>query len=165
MSSPDPVAEHLPPPNSFLLVEGDPTVWGMNETDVVSPSWLTDGEPVELTVVTPLSGALLLAPRRAGSLVLYPDLPHGGWIPCTSLPSPYLYLPSTTGVAMQTPGYRLGPDTNINTLKQEILTAMRTGTLLKVSVSIGPSVGTVLLNGAHLPFVVLADAELTTTSQ
>lgn len=165
MSSPDPGTEQLPPPTGFLLAGGDPTAWGLNEPDVVSPPWLTGGEPVELTVVTPLSGTLLLAPRRAGSLVLYPSLPHGGWIPCVSLPSPCLYLPTTTGVALQTPGYRLGPNVNITTLKHEILTAMHAGTLLKVSVTIGPIAGTVLLNGAHLPFVVLADAELTTTSQ
>jgi hypothetical protein len=167
MSSPDPGVEHLPRPRGFLLVEGDPTLWGLDEEYAGSPPWLTEHSSA-LAVVTPLSGMLLLAPRHAGSLVLYPapEQPdRGGWVPCIRLPVSYLYLPSTTGVSLPTPGYPLAPGTDINTLQREILNAMDTGSLLQVGVSVDGRAGTVSLDGARLPFVVLANAELATPSQ
>jgi hypothetical protein len=159
MSSPAPTIERFPIPGSILCVEGDPTQWGLSERSIAG---LTDGEPVALGVVTPLEGALLLAPRRAGSLSVHPLPPAGGWVPCVKLPASYLYLPSTTGLATHSPGYMLAPGTNLETLQQDILTAMRDGTLLTVSATIDGSAGTVILNGAALPFVVLVDAEPTT---
>lgn len=142
-----------------MCVEGDPTEWGLREPFVTG---LTDGEPVALGVVTPLTGTLLLAPRRAGSFSVQPLPPAGGWVPCVMLPASYLYLPSTTGLAAHSPGYMLGPGTSLETLQEEIMTAMRGGTLLTVSATIGGAAGTVVLNGALLPFVVLVDAEPTT---
>jgi len=163
MSSTGPI-EHFPLPTSSLQVEGDPTLWGLQEADTPAPPWLTAGDPVALAVITPLQGTLLLAPRRAGSFLLYPLSPPGipppgGWVPCIKLRSPYLYLPSTTGVAADSPGYMLAPGANLEQLLQDILAAMGTGDLLPVSVSIGADRGTVMLNGAQLPFVVLAEAE------
>ena len=165
MSSPDPVIEQLPPPKSFLGIEGDPTMWGLTEADVVSPPWLGTGHPVALPVVTPLSGTLLFAPSHAGSFLLNPVLPEGGWVPCAQLQSPYLYLPRTTGVIPQEPGYRLSPGTSLETLRHDILAAMRAGTMLKIGVSIGPSIGTVVLHGGRLPIVVLVEAELARTTE
>jgi hypothetical protein len=167
MSSPDPGVEHLPRPRSFLLVQGDPTLWGLDEEYAGSPPWLTKPSSA-LAVVTPLSGKLLLAPRHAGSLVLYPPPEahdDGGWVPCIRLPASYLYLPSTTGVSLPTPGYALAPGTDLNTLQREILNTMDTGSLLQVGVSVDGIAGAVSLDGAHLPFVVLANAELATSSQ
>jgi hypothetical protein len=158
MSTPDPGPGQLQPPKSFLRIEGDPTSWGLTEENVTSAPWLTARKPVALTVVTPLSGVLLLAPRRVGSLLLSPALPRGGWIPVIMQPSRSLYLP-TAGQAVPATGYTLSPDVNQQTLQRDILTAMRKGTQLKVGVRIGPSIGTVVLNGAELPFVVLADAQ------
>jgi hypothetical protein len=157
MSSPAPTILTFPIPSSILCVEGDPTQWGLLERVITG---LTDGEPVTLGVVTPLAGTLLLAPRRAGSFSLYPLPPAGGWVPCVKLPAPYLYLPSTTGLAAHSPGYMLAPGTSLETLQQDIMTAMRDGTLLPpVSATIDGHAGTVILNGAFLPFVVLVDAE------
>jgi hypothetical protein len=160
VSSTEPTIEHLPFPGSYLCVEGDPTQWGLAARDIAG---LTAGEPVALEVITPLAGTLLLAPGRAGSLSVYPSpLLPGGWFPCVELPAPHLYLPSTTGVAAQSPGYMLAPGTNLETLQQDILTAMHDGTFLPVSATIDGHAGTVLLNGAALPFVVLVAAEPTT---
>lgn len=160
MSSTEPTIVHKPIPGSYVRVEGDPTQWGLAGRDVAG---LTAGGPVALEVITPLAGTLLLAPRRAGSLSAYPvPVLPGGWVPCVELPAPHLYLPCTTGVARQSPGYALAPGTNLQTLQQEILTAMADGALLPVSAMIDGQAGTVLLNGAALPFVILADAEATT---
>jgi hypothetical protein len=159
MTSAGPI-EDFPLPASNLQIEGDPTLWGLHETGTPTPRWVTAGDPVALAVITPLEGTLLLAPRRAASFLLYPlPLLPGGWVPCIKLQSPYLYLPSTTGVAADSPGYRLAPGANLEQLQRDILAAMSTGDLLPVTVSIGTGHGTVVLNGAQLPFVVLARAE------
>jgi hypothetical protein len=142
-----------------LCVEGDPTQWGLRERVITG---LTDGGPLALHVVAPLAGTLLLAPRRAGSLFVRPLPGDTGWVPCVKLPDPYLYLPSTSGLAAHSPGYMLASGTNLQTLQADIMTAMREGTLLTVSASLGELTGTVVLNGAELAFAVLADAELGT---
>ena len=104
MSTAVPTTEKFPLPKSFLCVEGDPTLWGLAVLDV-APS-LAAHDPVALEVVSPLAGTLLLAPLRAGSIVVSTPRagPAGGWVPCLKLQSPYLYLPSTTGVAAHSPG-------------------------------------------------------------
>ena len=158
MSSTAPTIERFPPPASILCVQGDPTQWGLSARVIAG---LNDGDPLALGVITPLTGTLLLAPRRAGSLFFHPMPGETGWVPCVKLPAPYLYLPSTTGLAAHSPGYVLAPGTNLETLQEEIMTAMREGTTLTVSASLGGSAGTAVLNGAELPFAVLADAEPT----
>ena len=63
-------------------------------------------------------------------------------------------------MAAHSPGYMLTPpDTDLETLKQDILAAMRDGTFLTVNISFAGTTGVVMLNGAELPFVVLAAAE------
>jgi hypothetical protein len=160
MSSTVPTTEKFPLPQSFLRVDGDPTLWGLAELDV-APS-LAAHDPVALEVVSPLAGTLLLAPLRAGHIAVSTPRagPGGGWVPCVKLKDPYLCLPSTTGVAAHSPGYMLAaPDTDLETLKEAILAAMRDGTFRTVNVSFAGTTGVVLLNGAELPFVVLAAAE------
>jgi hypothetical protein len=160
VSSTAPTIEHFPPPASYLLVEGDPTQWGLRERIMTG---LTDGDPVALAVVTPLAGTLLLAPRRAGSLFVQPAPGAAtGWVPCVTLPAPALYLPRPAGVAPHSPWYTLAADTNLGALQETILAAMRAGALITVSASLGGSDGTLVLNGAELPFAVLAGAEQTT---
>jgi hypothetical protein len=150
--------ETLPVPNSFLSIEGDPTPWGLTDLAQTVVPQLTAGQPVALEVVTPLAGTLLLSPRRAGSLVLVPSPPGGGWVPCVRLPSLYLYLPSTAGLTAHSPGHVLaGPDADRQAVQHKILTAMSRGTACTVSIS----TGTVVIHAAQLTFAVLADAERT----
>ena len=150
--------DHAPLPKSILHVEGDPTEWGLSETDQARPPWITGEDPVELPVVSPLVGTLLLAPKLAGSFLLYPKPPiTGGWVPCVRLPSAYLYLPSTVGVPADSPGYMLAPDTDLGQLRRDIKTVMGHDQFLTVDVSIGGVTGVVVLNGTKLPFVVLAE--------
>jgi hypothetical protein len=160
MSSPEPI--NLPYPESFLRIGGDPTVWALDEISLtVSPKLLADG-PAALSVVKPVAGTLLLAPRLAGSLVLTPLPPAGGWVPCAKLASPYLYLPSPAGIAPTSPGYMLaGADADLETVQQAITAAMSGSTRLTVNVTLDGTGSFVVINGAQLPFVVLATAVAT----
>ena len=169
MSSPGPATQSIPPADSFMVVESDPTTWGLYEPYNGSLPEAAGDEPRELSVAAPLLGSLLLAPRRAGSVVFFaapPQHPTGGWIPCLRLPAPHLYLPSPAGVSLTgTPGYMLAPDTDLAALKRQILDAMSgNGRLLPVSISVGGQPGTIFLDGGRLPFVVLAEWEETTRS-
>jgi hypothetical protein len=139
-------------------VEGDPTSWGLRDAAVAVAPWLSANAPVPLAVTTPVSGTLLLAPKCAGSSVLRPLPPAHDWIPCEKLAAPYLYLPTTTGLAVQQWGYALAADTSLDALQQQILTAMTEGTQLPVQVTIEGAPAIVVLSGASLPFVVLAEA-------
>ena len=158
MSSTEPVSQNFPLPGSNLRIAGDPTSWGLRELAAeVTPQLLADA-PVALTIVRPLAGTLLLAPSRAGGSVLSP-LPGGtGWVPCVKLPSACLYLPSAAGWTAGSPGYVLaGSDVNLEALQQDLMAAMSAGTRRTVSVSIDGIESIVVVNGAELPFVVLAE--------
>ena len=159
MSSTEPTTVIYPIPTSDLSVAGDPNVWGLSENALVAAQRLAAGAPVELDVVRPVAGKLLLAPRRVGAIVLTPLPAPGGWVPCDTLPSAYLYLPSPAGVNPASPGYVLaGSDTNVEALQQAIMTAMSDGTMLNVSITINGAASIVAINGGELPFVVLAKA-------
>ncbi len=159
MSNSVPITENLPFPQSFLRIGGDPTIWALDETSLaVSPKLLADG-PAALSVVKPVAGTLLLAPRLAGSIVLTPVPPAGGWVPCAKLASPYLYLPSPAGIATNSPGYMLaGADTDLKAVQEAITAAMSGSTRLTVNVTLDGTGSIVVINGAQLPFVVLATA-------
>lgn len=155
-----PTTKNFPVPKSILRVEGDPTAWQLDELEIGMAQQLASPDPVALQVVKPLAGILMLAPRHAGSFVLSPLPPAGGWVPCVKLQAPHLYLPSTTGVAAQSRGYILtSPDTDLDALQQAIMRAMHDGSLLTVHVSISGTASVVVVNGAELPFAVLAEAE------
>jgi len=159
MSSPTPATTvQVPFPLSYLGVQGDPTIWGLEEIAAAVSPKLTADAPVALSVVEPVVGTLLLAPRLAASLVLTPVLnPQGGWVPCVALAAPYLYLPSPAGVTANSPGYML-VGSNLQTVQEDITAAMSNGTRLTVNVTLGGTGSTVVINGAELQFVILATA-------
>jgi hypothetical protein len=158
MSSTDPVTQRFPLPRSILRMMGDPTPWSLDELAAeVAPQLLAD-DPVALATVRPLAGTLLLAPRLAGGSVLSPVPGETGWVPCVKLPSACLYLPSAAGWTASSSGYVLaGSDANLEALQQDLMAAMRAGTRRTVSVSIDGIGSTVVVNGAELPFLVLAE--------
>jgi len=161
MSSPTPATtDQVPYPLSYLSVEGDPTNWGLEEIAAAVSSKLATDSPAVLSVVKPVVGTLLLAPRLAASLVLTPVLnPQGGWVPCIALAAPYLYLPSPAGVTANSPGYMLvGSDANLEAAQEAITAAMSNSTQLTVNVTRDGTGSTVVINGAELQFVVLATA-------
>jgi hypothetical protein len=145
-------------PKSVLRIQGDPTLWALPGTEPATPPWSDSSDPVVLQVIGPLVGTLILSPRRAGSLALVPPPLGPGWVPTFTMVSPFLYIPSADGVA--SPGYVLDPpDTDLGTLQQDIVAAMRDSTVLTVSVSSIARSGVVILNGAELPFAVIGQAE------
>lgn len=159
MSTPPPTTGNVPVPRSSLRVQGDPTIWGLDENSIAVSPRLTTDAPAALSIVKPVIGTLLLAPQLAESILLTPLPPAGGWVPCITLPSPYLYLPSPVGVAANSPGYMLaGPDTNLEAVQNAITTAMSGRTRLTVNVTLDGTGSIVVINGAELPFVVLTTA-------
>jgi hypothetical protein len=67
-----------------------------------------------------------------------------------------MYLPSVTGATQESPGHALDPGTDLAALEQNIVAAMTGGTHITVQISTLSSGGFLVLNGAALDFVVLA---------
>jgi hypothetical protein len=139
---------------SFLYIGSDPTRWELGNPEPVPPPWRDSSDPVALAVVRPLSGTLVLVPRRAGSIALLAAEFDYPWIP-SQLLLPHIYVPTPAGVGVPTPGYSLAADTNLDKLEQAIMAAMRDGTPLDLAVTGLNGTGVLVLNGAMLPFVVL----------
>jgi hypothetical protein len=146
-----------PIPQSLLHIQGDPTAWGLRDTPPQNPNW--GSAPVALQIIGPLVGTLVLSPARIGSFALLPPPIGDGWVPTQKLVSPFLYIPSATGLPSTSPGYMLAPGTDLAVLQQHIESAMSAGTSLVIDVVSAGRPGVVVLNGAGLPFAVLGEAE------
>jgi hypothetical protein len=129
-------------PANFLKIQGDPTSWGLRAAPP-QDGW-NDG-PVAIDIISPVAGTLILSPARAGSFALTPEIWANGWEHGTpiELVSYYLYIPQY----------------DLPTLQQSIMDAMTTGSTLTVNVDV-LSGGVVILNGAQLPFAVLAEVQI-----
>ncbi len=143
----------------FLQIGNDPTAWVVENTDpgTVAAQLSQATGPVVLPVIDPLEGNLVVSPSAAGTIsVLGPPVTHG-WHPSHLAlpPQPVVYLPSPTGPTEDSPGYPLGPDTDLAALEQDIIAAMSGRAVLSIEVAAIRG-GVVLLNGAALSFAVLA---------
>jgi hypothetical protein len=152
MTSPTPVSAAR-----FLYVGGDPTEWELADPEPVPPPWRDSGDPVALAVVRPVSGTLVLAPRRAGSIALLAAQSDHPWIPAVLL-LPYIYVPTPAGWGLGQLGYSLAAGTNLHDLAQAIAADMRDGTTRELTVSGLNGSGVLVLNGTVLPFAVLCPA-------
>jgi hypothetical protein len=144
-------------PASFLKIQGDPTSWGL-PTAPPQDGW--NNGPVAIDIITPVTGTLILSPARAGSFALTAGKYNNGWVggDPIKLATPYLYIPTTSGLKPDTRGYPLAPQyDNLPALQRSIMDAMTTGSTLTVSVNV-PGGGVVILNGGQLPFAVLTEA-------
>jgi hypothetical protein len=142
-------------PASFLKIQGDPTWWGLR-TAPPQDGW--NDTPVAIDIISPVAGILILSPARVGSFVLAPEIVGNGWVygGLIELASPYLYIPTTSGLTANSQGYPLAPPyDNLPALQRSIVDAMTTGSTLLANVA-DPITGVVILNGAQLPFAVLA---------
>jgi hypothetical protein len=152
-----------PVPKSILQIEGDPTKWGLADLEPVSPNW--GSTPVELALVGPLAGTMILAPWRPGNLSLLPSPPGDGWVPAQKMVQPYLYVPSAAGLPSTSPVYWLAAldSRGLAGLLADIKAAMvaqdpaKQKLIVQVK-GIGRN-GVVVLNGAQLAFAVVGDAE------
>jgi hypothetical protein len=140
-------------PASILHIEGDPTAWGLADVGPENPGWTG---PVSLPIVVPVAGTLVLSPANVGGLALVDPDWHNGWVPAT-VGVPQLYIATATGMKGAV-GYPLAaPDNNTHALIEKILNAMRTRSTITVALDIVGG-GTIVLNGAALPFAAVAPA-------
>ena len=143
-------------PASILQIQGDPTSWALRDTSADDPHWR---EPVAIEIVAPVKGTLVLSPARVGSFSLVRPDDHDGWMPAVEPVFPHLYTPSPNGLTTASPGYALAPpDDEIPALTTKLIDAM-SGPGKRVTVQISAvGSGVVVLNGAQLPFAVVAPA-------
>jgi len=140
---------------NVLTIEGDPTTWVLQEP--INDSELQQsGQPFVATITSPRPGTLLLSCRAVASVLLGSPLsaPSGGgsiWSDDSPLPRSWLYLPTDAGLTPNSRGYALPVGTNLTDLQSDITTAITAGTFATIPVS----VGTVVLNGATVPFAVI----------
>jgi hypothetical protein len=146
------------PPASYLKIQGDPTSWALRTAPPEDPDW---HDPVAVDIVHPAAGTLILSPARVGSFALTPEIWGNGWHPGPpiKLVSPYLYIPTTSGMTAASHGYPLAAQySDLPALQRSIMAAMTTGSTLPVNIDVLGS-GVVILNGAQLPFAVLAEVQ------
>jgi hypothetical protein len=146
-----------PIPRSILHIEGDPTSWGLSVVGPADPGW--GDAPVEVAIIAPVAGTLVLSPARVGSFTLVQPPVGDGWMPALALVAPHLYVPTATGLTAAAPGYALAPpDDEIPALITKLIDAM-SGSGKRTTVQISAmGGGVVVLNGAQLPFAVVAPA-------
>jgi hypothetical protein len=154
-----------------LRIAGDPTTWVLSEP--IEDTALTQASaPFQAEIIAPLAGTLILSVRAAASVVLYN--PPGGVIPSGATPggvkpsgvipsgasplTPCLYLPTATGLSIESPGYPLPVAPALPALASEITAAISQEKPCTVAFGVGSAGGLLVLNGAALPFAVLFTA-------
>jgi hypothetical protein len=146
----------------FLRIGADPTAWVLEnaDPDTVAAQLSQATGPVVLPVAGPLQGNLVVSPSAAATISVQRPQPGRGMRPShIALPRfPVLYLPSPTGPTQGSPGFPLEPGTDLAAQERHIIAAMSGRTLLSIQVADVPG-GVVLLNGAVLDFVVLAQVQ------
>ena len=155
----------------ILKIGTDPTRWFIDGAGFGAvASALSQGSPVLQQVASPLQGQLVLSLQHSGSVALQPPPAAGGGHPTDHPPpaspqdqgmtvvpaplpltSPTLYLPSAAGVSLESPGYALPAEADLNALVQSIMEAMSNGAVTQVTTRSG----LVVLNGAALAFAVV----------
>lgn len=153
----DPAAPAVTP-SSFLKIQGDATSWGLRAVPPRDPHW-NDG-PVAVDIISPVTGTLIVSPDRVGSFSLTLLKTNNGWHPGPPivLVAPYLYIPTVHGMTSTSPGYPLAAQVHLPDLQNSIVEAMTTSSTLAVNVDVVGG-GAVILNGAQLPFAVLAEVQ------
>jgi hypothetical protein len=149
-----------PEPGLRLQIGTDPTGWVLQDAneDAVAGELAQATGPVVFPVAAPLQGRLVLSPRCAATVSLRRPPSVGGAHPtgATGPTRPVMYLPSVTAATQESPGYALDPGTDLAALEQDIVAAMTGGTRISLQMSTLSGGGLLVLNGAVLDFVVLA---------
>ena len=129
-----------------IQIGDDPTLWWLVEP--IQPGQLTQA----LTVLTwyPIRGCLVLSPR-ASHVAIFEPAP-------VLVPPPLnqadIYLPTATGPSAGHIGYELSAGTDPGVLAEQIKALMSNGH--SQTITLGGAGGTLVLNGATLPFAVTA---------
>jgi hypothetical protein len=137
---------------TYLQISGDPTMWVPQQ--MPQPSQLT-APTVPVPITAPLLGTLLISSRAAS--IAFVDTGASGGVPSDfDVLVESLYVPTGTGASQSCTGYQLPPGTNLADLQTQIATLMTEGTSQAILLGGGTFHGVVVLNGATLPFAVLA---------
>jgi hypothetical protein len=131
-----------------IQIGDDPTIWWL--VDPIQPSQLT--QPLTVLTWYPIHGILVLSPR-ASHVAIYTPAPV--LVP-EPLAGPSIYLPTAAGVSAHS-GYEL-PGGDPGVLAEQIQALMHSGQSL--TLTLGGAGGTLVLNGATLPFAVTAPNSL-----
>ena len=126
-----------------IQIGDDPTVWWL--TEPIQPSQLT--QPLTVQLYYPIWGILVLSPR-ASHVAIYSPAPV--LVP-EPLAVPALYLPTAAGVTKGDIGYEPASSDPV-ALAQQIQALMHSGQ--SQTLTLGGAGGTLVLNGATLPFAV-----------
>jgi hypothetical protein len=132
-----------------IQIGDDPTIWWLAEQ--IQPSQLS--QPLGVLTWYPIRGTLVLSPRASNVAIFTP--------PPVLVPNPLsgpggLYLPTATGPSAGHIGYQLaGQDPAA--LAEQIQALMRSGQSQTITLGAG---GTLVLNGATLPFAVTGPAAI-----
>lgn len=150
---------------TILIIDGDPTNWYLKDEGGTLAAAITkqlsepDPPPVQVPVIYPLGGQLMLSPRAAGNVAILEVQPTVSWIPSDlKAPTAILYVASATGPTHQFPGYELPDTTNVDALRQEIVAAMADGGSVSTPASTVKGSGVVMLDCAVLSFAVICPA-------
>jgi hypothetical protein len=146
----------------FISVEADPTGWVLAEPSDASLI-SRPGDTVSIPVAAPLAGTLLISRKSAASVAVFTLGESGDVIPsAVKFATPVLYLPSPNGYTLSATGpaggslvYQLPAGSDLTALGSEIAAAMSAGSSLSIKYGNPVSNGTLWLNGAAVPFVVL----------
>jgi hypothetical protein len=134
-----------------LQIAGDPTIWWLaGQVDISKPS----AQAISVTVRAPLIGTLLLSPRAAG-VAAFSEPGEAGEPVNPILPTPSLYLPTSSGPSAGSVGYTLPAAASLPDLVSEISAAMNNGSQCAVEYD----GGILVLSGETLSFVVLCPAD------
>ena len=136
--------------SGYIQIQGDPTKWW--PVNPVQASQLT-GPAVAVPIMAPLFGTLLIS-SRAASIALVDTGPAGVVPSDAGIFMESIYVPTVTGAPGST-GYELPPGTNLTNVQSEIATLMSEGKSQVIALGSAISGGSLVLNGATLPFVVL----------
>jgi hypothetical protein len=149
-----------PEPGLRLQIGTDPTAWVLQDADedAVARDLQQATGPIVLPVVAPLQGRLVLSPQCAATVsLLRPPTSVGAHPTGVIGPTrPVVYLPSAIAATYESPGQALDPSTDLAALEQDIVAAMTSGTRLTLQIGALYGGGVLVLNGARLAFVVLA---------
>jgi len=134
---------------SYIQIAGDLTKWWPGES--FSASQLT-GQPVSVQIVSPVNGYLVISPRAAGVAVFETDQVPPELL---DIQAAGIYVPSAAGLAVGHAGYQLPASADLGDLAGQITTLMSNSGSQAVTLGGTASGGTLVLNGATLPFAVV----------
>jgi hypothetical protein len=146
----------------IVRIGGDPTSWTVagQSYETMTEELSNATGPVVIQVISPLVGSLVLSHRAAGSVAVIQ--PPGGVVFKNTGSNPgHEQAPTTATLYLASPA---GPgpgamyaasNANFAAAVQEVSTAMANGAVLALSVYDASGTGTLLINGAALPFAVV----------